>query len=525
MADTAEAIKTAARHLQAGYLEQAEQQCRLVLASQPDNAFALHMLGVIAHQRGDNRLAVDLISNAILNNSRIPQFYNNLGIALRALGKFEEAVQAYQKALMLKPDYADACYNMGNSLASLDRHAAALEQYEKALMFKPDDAYTYYNIGVAMQELGRHAEAVGNFKRAIQLNHDTTEVYRAMAASQKAQGRYADAINTLKQALCLKPDCAHTHTDLGMILLLAGNFTQGWREYRWRLKGTSWGRYFPDTMRWDGSDFAGKKLFVRCEQGLGDNIQFVRYLPMVKARGGTVIFGVYEQLYSLLKDFPGADKTVNLSVENQPLEFDLYAPIMDLPGIFGTTLETIPAEVPYIFADPAKTEFWRSKLSGPGFKVGIVWSGSFGRGGKHLRNCKLTDFAPLSVIDGVKLYALQKGRAAEQIEQSAGRIPVVDLGKQFNDFSDTAAAIENLDLIISVDTSVLHLAGAMGKPTWALQCFAPDWRWLLEREDSPWYPTMRLFRQQKLEQWDDVFHRMAGQLRILVAKQNIPLLS
>ena len=516
MIDITETIKIADQHYLGGNIQQAEQLYRLILQSQPDNASAFHMLGVIAHQRGDNHLAVDLLSKAVESNSQVAQYYNNLGVALKALDRFEEAMQAYEKALLLKPNYADAYYNLGNALASLGRYAAAVEQYKQGLLFNPRDACTYYNIGVAMQELGRHAEAVENFEQAIRSGYDSTEVYRAMASSHQALGRYNAAVSILRQALRLKPDCAFTHTDMGMILLLEGDFLQGWKEYRWRLDDCRWTRHFSDALRWDGSSFAGKRLLVRCEQGIGDNIHFVRYLPMVKERGGTVIFAIYKELYSLLKDFPGVDEAVNLSDKDCNLIFDLNTPMMDLAGIFGTTLDTIPNQVPYIFAEPYKVECWRKRLSGPGFKVGIVWSSSPGRGGKHLRNCNLIDFSVISKIEGVKLYSLQKGPAAEEIEQSAGNIPIVDLARQFEDFSDTAAAIENLDLIISVDTSVLHLAGAMGKPTWSLQCFAPDWRWMLDRDDSPWYPTMRLFRQQELGNWDDVFRRLAEQLQILV---------
>jgi len=519
MIDTEETIRTAARHHQAGNFDQAEEQYRLVLETQPDNASVLHLLGIIAHQKGDNRLAVDLISKAIAGEPQAAQFHNNLAVALKALGKFKEALNACEKALSLKPDYADAYYNMANLLDSLGRPAAAIELYNHALALAPNDPYIYYNMAVALQKLGRHTDAIENFQHAINLNHNAAEVYRAMAASQKALGRHTDAGTTLAYALSLHPDCAQTHTDLGMQLLLLGNFKQGFSEYRWRLNTTAWIKHCPAEFRWDGSNFANKKLLVRCEQGLGDNIQFVRYLPMVKARGGTVIFGVYQQLYSLLKGFPGVDETVNLSDENQSLVFDLYSPIMDLPGIFGTTLETIPARVPYIFADPAKVEHWRGRISGPGFKVGIFWAGTYETKGKHLRHCKLADFAILSAIDGVSLYSLQKGPGIEQIEQSADRVPVVNLGKDFEDFSDTAAAIENLDLVISVDTSVIHLAGAMGRPTWSLHCFSPDWRWLLNRNDSPWYPTMKLFRQKKLGRWDDVFQEMAEQLKVLVGNK------
>jgi tetratricopeptide (TPR) repeat protein len=519
MSGVSETIELAAQHHQAGALEQAEQLYHQVLQSEPDNAAALHLLGVIAHQRADDRLAADLINKAIANNSRTAQFHNNLGVVLKALGRLEEAVHAYQKALQLKPDYADARYNMGNSLGLLGRHGDALECYNQALPLKPDDPYIYYNIAVAMQYLGRHSEAVENFSRAIGLNHNDSAVYCAMAVSQQILGRHADAIETLRAALRLNPDCARTHTDLGMVLLMTGNFAEGWQQYHWRLEHCCWVGKLPDRLRWKGSNFKNRSILVCSEQGLGDCLQFVRYIPMVKARGGTVVLGVYEQLYSLLKQFPGADETIKLTAEKALPSYDLYVPLMELPKIFATRLETIPAEVPYIFADPVKSLYWRNRLSGPGFKVGVVWAGSAEHMGKHLRDCKFADFAALAEVEGVRLYALQKGKDAEQINRTERKIPVVSLGEQFTDFSDTAAAIENLDLVISVDTSVLHLAGAMGKPVWGILCVAGEWRWLLDRPDSPWYPTMRLFRQKKLDCWAGVFRDVAEQLRIVVREK------
>jgi hypothetical protein len=230
-------------------------------------------------------------------------------------------------------------------------------------------------------------------------------------------------------------------------------------------------------------------------------------------------------LIGLLRRFPGIDHLVEASAEKPAVQFDFHISLMDLPRVFGTTLETIPSNVPYLHAAPAKAERWRDRLAGTGFKVGIVWAGSPAHAKDHIRSCPLEYFAPLASIPGVRLYGLQKGPAAKQVGHLAGKVPVVDLAGQFEDFTDTAAAVANLDLIISVDTAVLHLAGAMAIPVWALLPFAPDWRWMLNRQDSPWYPTMRLFRQNKHADWRSILHAVAGRLKTHVQRLRIPILA
>lgn len=256
------------------------------------------------------------------------------------------------------------------------------------------------------------------------------------------------------------------------------------------------------------------------EQGLGDNIQFARYLPMVKARGGTVIFQTLKPVIGLLHGFPGTDRIVEYNPDKSvSYSFDTYTSLLDMPYIFGTTVETIPAAIPYIFADASKAQCWSERITEGDFKIGIVWAGSPTHGNDRYRSCSLKDFARLADIAGVRLYSLQKGEAAEQIKHFADTIDVIDIGKDFEDFTDTAAAVENLDVVLSVDTSVLHLAGAMGKTVWALLPFAPDWRWMLKRADSPWYPTMKLFRQQTLGQWEPVFERIAEAIKMIATER------
>lgn len=525
MDSSAETIRIAIQHHQAGRLEQAEVLYRLVLQNAPDHPVALHSLGVLFSQRGENQLAVELVRKAIASNPQMPQYYNTLGLVFEKLGKSDEAVKAYQEATRLAPDFAEAFHNMAIVLQSQGYLDAAIENCEKTMSIRPDYAHAYNTIGYCLDMQGRDDEAIENYSKAIQLAPDYTEAYNHLGTIHAAHGRFDEAIESYRCAIRIDPDYAEAHWNLAPALLVTGRLAQGFKEYQWRLSTDLGMLTYPhhyEQPRWDGRPFVGKRLLVHYEQGLGDTINFVRYVPMVKQRGGTVILEVRKPLYNLLRGFEGVDELIEASFDSKPeVDFDLYVSLMDLPWIFGTTLETIPADVPYIFADPAEVEFWRSRLSGPGFKVGIAWSGSPLYERNHLRACKLADFTKLSAINGVKLYALQKGQPANQIAALAGRIPVVNLGEQFDDFSDTAAAIENLDLIISTDTSVPHLAAAMGKPVWLLLCCASEWRWLLNRDDSPWYPTVRLFRQKQANQWDDVFSRVAEQLRMILTEQMI----
>jgi len=362
-------------------------------------------------------------------------------------------------------------------------------------------------------------------ERAVGLEPDCAEVYHNLASVLRDQGRCDEAVEQNRRAIRLRPEHAETHWNQAIAHLLNGDFSEGWKEYEWRRK-TDWHTTaYPrahQKPRWNGGCLAGKRLLVHCEQGLGDCIEFVRYLPMVKALGAAVIFEVWPSLCGLLREFDEIDELVELSFEAKTrAQFDCYASIMDLPGIFGTAEETIPASVPYIHADPAKAECWRRKLTGPDFKVGIVWAGSARHANDHNRSCRLEYFARLGRIEGIKLYGLQKGGPARQMDELAGEVAVENLAEHFADFTDTAAAIESLDMVISVDTAVLHLAGAMGKPVWALLPFAPDWRWMLGRADSPWYPTMKLFRQEQWGDWNSVFRNVTEELRALVGRQRL----
>jgi len=521
MADVSEKMAIAVRHHQAGRLDQAEHSYRSLLESAPDDPAVLHSLGVLAHQRRENDLAVELLEKAIAINQNVPQFHNNLGIALKALGKFEEAVTACEKAVALEPGYAQAFKNLGNALLSCGKSEKAVQAYRKVIALKPGCAEAYNDLAIVLAKQGNYDEAMANSARAIEIKPDYAHPYNTMASTCHMRGEFDKAIENCRKALQLKPDCPEAHNNLGMTLLLKGQFEQGWAEYAWRrLAGDVDHVNRLENPGWDGCCFKGKTLLIHCEQGMGDNIQFVRYLPMVKQRGGTVVFTAGSPLADLLRTVDGIDIILEAASDRlRNMKFDYCVSVLDLPGIFGTTAETIPAKVPYIFAEPEKVRFWRSKVDGDKFKVGIAWAGSQVHDNDRNRSCLLRDFLPLSGIEGVAVYGLQKGPATRQIEELAGDITVTNFGEQFKDFTDTAAAVENMDLIISVDTAVLHLAGAMGKPAWGLLPFVPDWRWMLDRADSPWYPTIRLFRQSQWGDWADVFGRVAGQLQQLIHRR------
>jgi tetratricopeptide (TPR) repeat protein len=522
MSTVAETFKEAVQNHQSGHLRQAEHLYRLVLQNDPDNPFALHSLGIIAHQTENDDKALELISQAIQNNPEIPQFHNTLGLVLESLERFEEAIVSYQRAASIKPDYAEAYNNMAIVLQSQGRYEAAVEKCKKALSLKPDYAEAYNTMGYSLEKQEHYNEAIENYAQAVRFKPDFAEAYNHLGVVLNILERPDEALENYKKVLKYDPDYIEVHWNMSLALLRTGRLTRGWKEYQWRLNPELRMTTYPhryEIPKWDGSFFTTKRLLVHYEQGLGDTLHFVRYLPLVKARGGTVILEVRKPLYKLLQNCPGVDEFVEASLEKKPaLKFDYHISLMDLPRIFGTTLETIPAEVPYIYPSPAKVSYWRNKLASEEFKVGIVWAGSSEHDKDRYRSCSLKCFAPLTVIDGVRLYGLQKGQAAVHAQEVPKEMLITNLGNAFEDFTDTAAAIESLDMVISVDTAVLHLAGAMGKPVWALLSFSPDWRWMLNRRDSPWYPTMKLFRQKKRGQWETLFQNVAEQLRIIVGK-------
>jgi tetratricopeptide (TPR) repeat protein/ADP-heptose:LPS heptosyltransferase len=487
MTTVAQALDLALEHHRAGGLQQAEQLYWQILQVEPRHVDALHLLGVLAHQTGRNDLAIAYIGKAIAQNANRAPFHSNLGAAYQALGKLSEAEACYRQALQLQPAYAQA----------------------------------HNNLGLALLDQGKLDEAEASFRRAVGLKPDYVEAYNNLGSTLHWLGRLGEAVKHYQHALHLDPRDAEAHKNLAQTWLLLGNFEQGWPEYEWRWKCKDFSLPLFRQPRWDGSPLQGRTILLHAEQGLGDTMHFVRYAALIKQQGGNVLVQCPRQLLPLLGSCHGIYR---LAAQGSGLaeSYDVYAPLMSLPGILGTSLASVPAQVPYLFADPQLIDHWRQEMSRLSeFKIGICWDADARFRRLNRQRCiPLSQFAPLGRLAGVRLISLQKGPGLEQLRTLAGLFPVTDLGRRLDEesgaFMDTAAIMKSLDLVVTADTSIAHLAGALGVPVWVALPFAPDWRWLLHREDSPWYPTMRLYRQSEPGAWQPIFERMAGEVQQLL---------
>jgi Flp pilus assembly protein TadD len=483
MATTSEALETGIAHHQAGRLEEAADIYRQVLAVAPDQARAWHLLGLVARQWGELDLAVQYMGRAVELEPGYAEAHSNLGDAWQQWGDFVRAESSFRRALELKPQFVEAHYNLGNVLKQGGRLSEAEESYRRVLALRPEYVNAHNNLGHALYEQGRYDEAGECFRRALNLD----------------------------------PNHAEAHGNLSHMLLLKGDFEAGWHEYEWRWKSRDLRPREFEQPRWEGGPVAGKTILLHAEQGLGDTLQFVRYAAAVKGLGAQVLLACPALLKPLLASCGGIDRLIGFG-EELPA-FDVHAPLLSLPGIFKTTRETIPAEVPYLQADRGLIESWRARLASVrGFRIGINWRGRAGAGPFLLRDIPLACFAGLAAVPGVRLISLQQGEGRQELTGAGERVSIVDLGENIDQehgaFMDTAAIMKNLDLVITSDTSIPHLAGALGVNVWLALPFVPDWRWRLDREDSPWYPTMRLIRQKRPGDWERVF----GEMRAALAK-------
>ena len=521
--NTSQILTLAVQHHQSGRLDQAEQLYRQIIQVEPKHADAWHLLGVASSQAGRHAVAVDCINQAIALNPNAAAFYGNLGNVYTSLKKFEDAVNAYQQALRLKPDFVDAQLNLGIALRDQGQSELAMDSFQAALRLQPKHPVVHNNMGMIYREQCQHEAALGSYRRALELNPNFADAYNNQANVLNEVGRVDEAILSYQQAIRLQPDFAEAHLSLATVLLLAGRLKEGWVEYEWRFVCGRPELPAFDKPRWDGSPLNGRTIVLYGEQGFGDKLQFMRYAPLVKARGGRVVVACNKLLMPILSRCAGIDEFVGLPGGKLP-PYDVYSPLLSLPGLLGTTVETIPGEVPYLFADPELVESWKEKLSRTSaFKIGIVWQGSTLNKGGLSRSIALKEFAPLGKVDGIQLYSLQRGFGSEQIAEMSDRLQIDDFEGKLDEntgaFMDTAAVMRNLDLVITTDTSIGHLAGGLGVPVWVAIPFAPDWRWFRDREDTPWYPTMRLFRQPRIGDWKGVFERMADELQHQLASR------
>lgn len=434
------------------------------------------------------------------------------------VGAYAEAVAQYDLALAIRPDFAELHNNRGNALRHLGRFSDALASLERAIALKPGYPEAHANRSLVNLRLNRPAEALADCDRAISLKPDYSYAWVNRGNALQDLGRYDDAIASFDRAIALDPELADAHWNKALMHLTLGTFEAGWSgyEWRWRRQSGPERRDFAQPV-WRGEPLEGKTILLHAEQGFGDTIQFVRYVPLVAARGGRVVVEVPDSLKPLVASMSGAVVAVVGRSESLP-PFDVHCPLMSLPLAFGTTLATIPAAVPYLRAPPERLEIWRTRLPPqPGLRVGLVWSGKPTHRNDHNRSLAFERLAPVFAVEGVRFVSLQREYRAADLPALDACPAVQRLDEAFSEFADTAAAVEQLDLVISVDTAVAHLAGALGKRVWILLPAVPDWRWLLAREDSPWYPTARLFRQPQLGDWDSVIARLGEELSALAA--------
>jgi hypothetical protein len=444
-----------------------------------------------------------------------------------------EALDTFDAAIALAPDNAAAHNSRGNALIALNRQAEALAAYDRALALDPLYAEVHYNRANLLQALDRLDDALAGYERALELLPDFTEALLNHGATLHRMTRYTEALADFARAQALKPDFVDAHWNESLSRLALGDYREGWRKYEWRWESADMRaarRNFTQPLWLGETELAGRTLLVHAEQGFGDTLQFCRYLSLLPP-GARVIFEVQQPLLRLMQCLPrpvppGAQ--ITLVALGDPLPpYDLQCPLMSLPLAFGTTLQTIPRHARYLLADPTLTGPWRGRLAKlPGLWVGICWSGDprpHMQGANVIdrrRSTALSSWAPLAELRGISLLSLQKGTGSQQLANPPPGLIIHDWTNELQDFADTAALVEALDLVITVDTAIAHLAGALGKPVWILNRYDACWRWLTDRNDSPWYPTARLFRQPTAGNWEAVFAEVAASLRKVTANSS-----
>jgi Flp pilus assembly protein TadD len=505
-----------------------------------DPATHFQMANAQAHL-GDFAGAIKNYQRCISKRPASHEAFNNLSIALRRNGEVSGAIAAAQKSLTLFPKFKDAMNNLGLALCDARQYPEAIKNLRAAIEIFPNDSEIANNLGVAVHANGNLSDAAIILSNAITNRPDWPEalinlgnVLRAQGNFEEAATRYyaahlanPDSTNALgnlglallnlnnpieaaeayTKALRISPNNGDIRMSLGIAQLMQGNYVDGWQNYeaRWHAK-----QFTPNSERftidrWEGENIQGRKLLVYAEQGFGDTLQFCRYLELLSDKGVEVHFECQRSMLELSRSLRGI-KTVIARKDSLP-EVDYCVPLMSIPHIFGTTLKSVPANVPYLSPSSQKVGSFQAQLNGAALKVGLVWLGNPDRQDDDMRSCPETALAPILVVDGVQFVSLQVGRT---IPNSLGNL--LDFGAQCADFDDTAAAVSALDLIITVDTAAAHLAGAIGKPVWVMLGHHADWRYLMNREDSPWYPTMRLFRQSSYGDWASLTATIAQQL-------------
>ena len=538
----------AVSHHQMGQIAEAESAYRQVLNAKPDHVEALHLFGVLRFQQGRNDEALKLIGEALRAQPRYAEAHYNHGNILAQLGQYQEAVASYDKALAVMPasaeahhnrgsalvalmryeeavasydraialrhDYVDALDSRGSALRHLDRLEEALASHERALAISPRNACAHNNRGNALRLLKRHAEALQSYDRALACEPDFVDAVLNRGHALCELLRFDEALASYAKAQILRPDFAAAHLSEANCLLTIGDFERGWDKLEWRWETEDrkpFKRAFPQPLWLGREEISGRTILLHSEAGFGDTIHFCRYAGLLSDRGANVILEVQPPLKPLLMGLRGV-QAVLARGERLP-QFDYHCPMMSLPCAFGTRIDTIPSAAAYLRAPADRVEQWRARLpQSGGLRVGLAWASSAGsRWGGGNRWLAFQKLAALLSVDSVTFVSLHRARdlPADDAAALASSARILDFGREQPDFVDTAAIISSLDLVISVDSALGHLAGALGIPVWLMLPFLPEWRWLLARRDSPWYPSARLFRQPQLGDWDSVVVEVA----------------
>lgn len=502
-----ELIEAVLKQRENGMLRESEALCTAALESFSDDADILHLCGVIESENNNYPNAIISIKKALLINPNMPSAYNNLGVALAESGQLDDAIEAYSKAVSLMGEYAPAYDNLGLALKRNGKLTQAIECFKKAVAIDASHSKAWYHLGNSLYEIGDMDSAGKHLIRATELDPFFADAYGNLGSVYNEKKEASKAVECYRAAIRIKPDHANAHWNLSLALLLSGNFEEGWKEYEWRfaLKDSEQRTFLKP--KWDGSHLKGKTILLYTEQGFGDAIQFIRFLPIIKNMGAKIIIECQKELTRMFGKIKGVDTVIS---QGEPLpEFDLHYPLLSLPLALGINSTNIP-DSPYISPDENEVGKWGElfNISPETLKVGLVWAGKQNHFKDRYRSVPAAVFAPLLEVAGTRFYSLQKRNQEKANIEGAKSLGITDFTGMFYDFSDTAAFIANLDLVITVDSAVAHLAGAMGKPVRVMIPFVPDWRWMEEGTKSRWYTSMTLFRQEEPGNWESVVMRI-----------------
>ena len=496
-----------------GHFDKAERLCAAILEYRGDDFDALHLLGFIHLQRGRNVEAIGFLTKAVRVNATSIDVLSNLGLALQNAGRFEEAIAQYRNALTLAPRHPEILYNLGNGFLALDRITDALASYDKVLAVNPSHVGARVNRGNTLLRFNRPVDALASYDHALALMPDHPQILTNRGHALRRLDRPEEALVSLNAALAKSPDFPEAHFEMALAHLTLGDFKAGWKAYEWRWKTGAFAdkrRAFRQPLWLGNTPLSGKTILLHAEQGFGDTIQFIRYAPLLKSSGARVLCEVQPELMPLLAPFDGIEVVAKGAVLPP---FDLHCPLLSLPLAFGAEPTTIPAGVPYLSAPASRVAYWRDRLPPGNLRAGFVWSGSRAHKNDANRSIALARLEQLFANLPLACFSLQR-EMRDADREVLQRLPnLIDLGPELSDFAETAAVISLLDVVVSVDTAVAHLAGALGKPVVILLPHAADFRWMRDCDDTPWYRSAKLLRQPVFGDWDSAIRRLAGELR------------